>query len=693
MPRSMRGHWIDNEWPSGAVKLDLNVLDYELWGIEAGIPAVEAIPLLIGDAIQEIEPAILGDHPAYLVTLGDMEDSTLPDQLHVLELEPGKLLVIVVYPRLALQSADVQMILASLVLSPEQEVQLPGLPPAAPVDGRQLFFDDRQGVCFSYPAGSKMVADDLTWNLSGPERTDGRAILTVDTERISAASTLSQIVDAYVSESSGADTVSRQPSMLDREAAELLDWGPGREYSLEIFAIHGDQLYHLVFSPSPEDSPEAGQDMNDLFLAVATTWTFLPSSEGASASDRTLAIPEASMAIRLPAGSMLVKNSELFRRGSFASYDFAQPTMGDYPYLAEIQFFSHESIREFSDRCSGAEYPCFFGDYPDVERYDGQQEALSLAQDYQDSESTQFNGRSFLVSNHNCEGVPCVVREYTTFIRDTKVDTWVMMADESQEQQADALFAGLGFQDDLSKVQIIPGPLQVLTEPGLTLHSPLGWEIRQETDSPGSSVAHSISFIPPTCAASDQPQVPAINLFVYDLKLVGSLQEWLDGQSTPDPFGSPAGSEIHFFGVKDAVDFRAASVLGLTFTYDLFGLPAHQILFSVGQTVVGLSYVDMGSVDLEPAFDQMLSSLTLATSPAPAQTDVNYIVALTDLAMYRGPDTKQQIGGIADGQVALVTGTSQDGQWWRVICPNDTIGDCWVSAEPQLSQPTAAPQR
>jgi uncharacterized protein YraI len=90
----------------------------------------------------------------------------------------------------------------------------------------------------------------------------------------------------------------------------------------------------------------------------------------------------------------------------------------------------------------------------------------------------------------------------------------------------------------------------------------------------------------------------------------------------------------------------------------------------------------------------MLSGLTLATSPAPSSTDVEYVIALTDLAIYRGPDTgHQQIGGIADGQTALVTGASQDAEWWRVICPNDTIGDCWVSADPLLSQPTTPPQR
>jgi hypothetical protein len=74
------------------------------------------------------------------------------------------------------------------------------------------------------------------------------------------------------------------------------------------------------------------------------------------------------------------------------------------------------------------------------------------------------------------------------------------------------------------------------------------------------------------------------------------------------------------------------------------------------------------------------------------ETDVQYVLALEDVAMYSGPaDTYDLIGGVFDGQIALVTGVSADGGWWRVICPDDTVGSCWVSADPQLMLPTAPP--
>lgn len=71
------------------------------------------------------------------------------------------------------------------------------------------------------------------------------------------------------------------------------------------------------------------------------------------------------------------------------------------------------------------------------------------------------------------------------------------------------------------------------------------------------------------------------------------------------------------------------------------------------------------------------------------ETDVNYVQAQQDVVMYSGPgDTYEEIGGVADGQTALVTGQSEDGNWWRVICPDDTVGDCWITADPAITFPT-----
>jgi len=41
--------------------------------------------------------------------------------------------------------------------------------------------------------------------------------------------------------------------------------------------------------------------------------------------------------------------------------------------------------------------------------------------------------------------------------------------------------------------------------------------------------------------------------------------------------------------------------------------------------------------------------------------------------------------------IALVTGITDDGDWYRVICPDDTIGDCFVVNDPVLIQPATPP--
>jgi hypothetical protein len=79
---------------------------------------------------------------------------------------------------------------------------------------------------------------------------------------------------------------------------------------------------------------------------------------------------------------------------------------------------------------------------------------------------------------------------------------------------------------------------------------------------------------------------------------------------------------------------------------------------------------------------------TLGVHVLPA--DVQFIMALDDVRVRSGPGTAfATIGGLSGGQTARVTGLSLDRQWRRVVCPNGTIGDCWMSADPQLTQPVA----
>ena len=148
-------------------------------------------------------------------------------------------------------------------------------------------------------------------------------------------------------------------------------------------------------------------------------------------------ISEAGIRIEFPKDYEITKNTrQKNRRGSYVSYDFS--TKDNSPSFNEIQFFSKESIDEFTKNCG--EGPCFFGDFPNVERYIGQKNAFETNKEYLNYKLKKFNDRSYFTSNFKCDGDSCVIREYATFIGSTKIDVWITMVNESQVIEADKLF-------------------------------------------------------------------------------------------------------------------------------------------------------------------------------------------------------------------------------------------------------------
>jgi hypothetical protein len=73
-------------------------------------------------------------------------------------------------------------------------------------------------------------------------------------------------------------------------------------------------------------------------------------------------------------------------------------------------------------------------------------------------------------------------------------------------------------------------------------------------------------------------------------------------------------------------------------------------------------------------------------------TEVEYVMAQQDVPIHGGVGgSSNVVGQVFGGQVAKVTGTSFDGQWWQIVCPNNSAGSCWISADPSLTQPAQAP--
>ena len=77
-------------------------------------------------------------------------------------------------------------------------------------------------------------------------------------------------------------------------------------------------------------------------------------------------------------------------------------------------------------------------------------------------------------------------------------------------------------------------------------------------------------------------------------------------------------------------------------------------------------------------------------APNAVETGVRYVYANADVPVFGGEPgaTNSIVNTLFAGQTAMVTGISADNQWYRVLCANDTIGNCWVTTNPQFTTPT-----
>jgi hypothetical protein len=120
------------------------------------------------------------------------------------------------------------------------------------------------------------------------------------------------------------------------------------------------------------------------------------------------------------------------------------------------------------------------------------------------------------------------------------------------------------------------------------------------------------------------------------------------------------------------------------------------------EQVVSLDVADLPAGVYQVVVNDLARNFEIPGSEAAAQpqpgaypvveTPTGYILAQVDVPILNAPlSDSAEIGLIAGGQMARVTGASPDGAWWRVMCPDDTEGDCWVSADPALTVPTTPP--
>jgi uncharacterized protein YraI/WD40 repeat protein len=88
--------------------------------------------------------------------------------------------------------------------------------------------------------------------------------------------------------------------------------------------------------------------------------------------------------------------------------------------------------------------------------------------------------------------------------------------------------------------------------------------------------------------------------------------------------------------------------------------------------------------------DDVIQSLQILPTEADflvRQTEAKHVEAQTDTPIYAGPgEAYPEVATLPAFDTVLVTGESQDGDWLRVLCPDLSTGNCWVSAQADLNQ-------
>jgi hypothetical protein len=94
-------------------------------------------------------------------------------------------------------------------------------------------------------------------------------------------------------------------------------------------------------------------------------------------------------------------------------------------------------------------------------------------------------------------------------------------------------------------------------------------------------------------------------------------------------------------------------------------------------------------VSADPTATSTAASTDTAIRALPAAVRNVLIVAVFGVNARSAPDVEAEVLDIRPlGQLAEVTGASEDGDWWRVRCTDGVIGDCWITADVEFSLPT-----
>ncbi len=135
---SVRGNWINNVWPAGAISL-------QVWGEEQVDPVLSTPETITNyystsetDKIVSLEDSSFGGNNATVVTLASILHPEEISKVIAFRLAQDKILFFAFNPQTSLDLKDAQGILNSLVFSSEEVIVIPAFDPSTPPGGSSI---------------------------------------------------------------------------------------------------------------------------------------------------------------------------------------------------------------------------------------------------------------------------------------------------------------------------------------------------------------------------------------------------------------------------------------------------------------------------------------------------------------------------------------------------------------------------
>lgn len=128
MANSQKGYW---DWPNGALKIDVVVFE----NVNPSLPDAEAYRELTDpgtEGLVSVASQQTGAHTATVITLQNLiNQNDPPIRVFIYRLAPEKLIMINPIPQSIIDTSDFQSLLASIVLTPNEQIVMPSAPPTS----------------------------------------------------------------------------------------------------------------------------------------------------------------------------------------------------------------------------------------------------------------------------------------------------------------------------------------------------------------------------------------------------------------------------------------------------------------------------------------------------------------------------------------------------------------------------------